>query len=77
MNFEIRDGNERLPDEEDVYGVNDIEEQERFDSLLGIGLTQEERVAHHKARLRVIAVVVIIAFGLLFVMAGLRQLLGW
>lgn len=28
MNYEIREGKERLPEEEDVYGVNESEENE-------------------------------------------------
>ena len=75
MGFEIRDGKERIPDEEDVYGVNDIEERDLFDSLFG-GTTQEERVRRRKARMRVLAILVIITFALVGFL-GLRQLLGW
>lgn len=77
MNFEIRNGKERLPDEEDVYDVNDIEEQEQFNALLGMGTPQDERVRRRKILLRITAALVIIAFGLIFVLAGLRQFLGW
>ncbi len=75
MGFEIRDGKEHLPDEEDVYGVNDIEERERFDALFG-GSTQEERVRRRKLIIRWMAVLVVLAFVLALVVAG-RHVLGW
>jgi len=75
MSFEINDGKEHLPDEEDVYGVNDIEERERFEALFG-GRTQEERVRRRKRIIRWTAALVILAFLLAMVVAG-RQLLGW
>lgn len=54
MSFEIRDGKEPLPDEEDIYDVNDIEDQERFNYLLGHNfMSQEQRL---RARRRVIIV---------------------
>ena len=61
MNFEINDGKEHIPDEDDIYGVNDIEERERFESLFGGYTPQEERIRRRKIRIRVLAVLVIIA----------------
>ena len=66
--MEIRDGKEHLPDEEDIYGVNDIEEHERFDALFGIG-AQEDRIRRRKARMRLLAAVVILAFAAVFALA--------
>ena len=76
MNFEMKDGKEHLPDEEDIYGANDIEERERFEALFGRP-TQEERLRRRKARIRVLAVLVIVAFALAFALIGLRSWLGW
>jgi len=73
--MEIRDGKEHLPDEEDIYGVNDIEEQERFDALFGVG-TQEDRLKRRRVRMRILAAVVIIAFAAVFG-AVLKGILGW
>ena len=75
MNFEIRDGKEHLPDEEDIYGVNDIEERERFDTLFG-GKTQEDRVRRRKVAIRWTAALVVFSFMLAMVIAG-RHFLGW
>ena len=76
MNSEIRDGKDRIPDEEDIYGVNDIEERDQFNALFG-GVTQEERVRRGKARFRIFAALVIIALLLAFGILGLRHILGW
>jgi hypothetical protein len=73
--MEIHDGKEHLPDEEDVYGVNDIEERERFDALFG-SETQEDRLRRRRARMRILAAIVILAFGAVFALA-LRSILGW
>ena len=73
MNFEIRDGKEHLPDEEDIYGINDAEERDAFNTLFGI-TPLEERVRRRKLRMRLLAVLVIIAFGAAFAIAGLRWL---
>ena len=68
MSFEIQDGKERLPDEEDIYGVNDLEEQERFNALLGSPqITQEERFRRRRMLIILIATALILilftAFG--------------
>ena len=73
--MEIRDDKEHLPDEEDIYGVNDIEERERFEALFG-SETQEDRLRRRRVRLRILAAVVILAFGAVFALA-LRSILGW
>lgn len=75
MNFEIRNGKERLPDEEDIYGVNDAEERDAFNALFGT-TPLEERIHRRKLRMRALAVALIIAFGTAFAIAGLRWL-GW
>ena len=77
MNFEINDGKEHLPDEEDIYGVNDIEEQERFNSLFGDFVSQEERIRRRRVRLRILTALVIAAFAASFAFFGLRYVLGW
>jgi len=66
--MEIGDGKEHLPDEEDIYGVNDIEEHERFDALFGIG-TQEDRVRRRQIKMRILAGLVILAFATVFALA--------
>ena len=76
MNFEIRDDKEHLPDEEDIYGVNDAEERDAFDTLFGI-TPMKERLRRRKIRLRILALVVIISFALAFALAGFRHILGW
>ena len=76
MSFEIKDGKEHIPDEEDVYGVNDADERDLLESIFG-GTTQEQRTRRRKARMRVLAVLVVIAFALAFGFLGLRHLLGW
>jgi len=73
--MEIHDGKEHLPDEEDIYGVNDIEERERFEALFGSG-TQEDRLRRRRARMRILAAIVILAFAAVFALA-LRSILGW
>lgn len=76
MNFEIRDGKERVPDEDDIYGVNDIEERDQFNALFG-GVTQDERVRRGKARFRILAALIIIAFLLAIGILELRHIFGW
>ncbi|HET6456047.1 MAG TPA: hypothetical protein VFI02_16700 [Armatimonadota bacterium] len=73
--MEIHDGKEHLPDEEDIYGVNDIEERERFEALFG-SETQEDRLRRRRARMRILAAIVILAFAAVFALA-LRSILGW
>jgi hypothetical protein len=76
MGFEIKDGKEHLPDEEDIYGANEAEEQDEFNALFGME-TQEDRLRRRKKLLRALAVVVIITFGVAFTLVGLRSWLGW
>ena len=73
--MEIHDGKEHLPDEEDIYGVNDIEERERFEALFGSD-TQEDRLRRRRVRTRILAAIVILAFGAVFALA-LKSILGW
>lgn len=75
MNFEIKDGKDHLPDEEDIYGVNDAEERDAFNALLG-ATPAEEHIRRRKLRMQILAVAVIIAFCAAFAIAGLRWL-GW
>ena len=79
MNFEIKDGSEHLPHEEDVYGVNDIEERERFDALLGARgrLSDEERMRRRRLGIRLLAALVVVALTIAFASLGVRQMLGW
>ncbi|HUV05730.1 MAG TPA: hypothetical protein VMX94_11565 [Armatimonadota bacterium] len=76
MNFEIKDGKEHLPDEEDIYGVNDAEERDAFNALFGV-TPLEERTHRRKTRMRLLAMSVLAAFGTALMIAGLRWLLGW
>ena len=76
MGFEIKDDKEHIPDEDDIYGVNDADERDLLESIFG-GMTQEERVRRRKARMRVAAVLVVIAFALACGFLGLRHLFGW
>jgi len=75
MGFETGDGKERLPEEEDIYGVNDAEEREQFEALLGGPgyVPLEERLHRRRARMRLLAVLVILAFALVFAFLGLRS----
>lgn len=78
MGFEIEDGNHPLPDEEDIYGINDIEEEERFNALLGYGApTQEERLRRRRI-LRIITavLVLVILFGVPMLLGPLHSILG-
>jgi|GEM_PF-1127411 len=61
MNFELREGKERLPDEEDIYGVNESLENE-YD--YEVWMPYESRLRARKARIRVIAATVILVFSL-------------
>lgn len=69
MNFEIRDGKDHIPDEEDIYGVNDAEERDRFDPLFGKS-TQEVRVRRRRLIMRLTAGLVLVAFICAFVVIG-------
>jgi len=67
MGFDIQDGKEYLPPEEDIYDVNDIEEREAFESLLGLSpSTQDQRLKRRRIILVVVAVFLVIAFGVAF-----------
>ena len=64
MNFEIKHDNEHLPDEEDIYDVNDAEERDEFNSLFGL-TPLEKKVHQRKIVMRIVAVlVIIIVFGI-------------
>ncbi len=69
MGFEIRDGKDNIPDEEDVYGVNDAEERDRFNALFGKS-TQEVRVHRRRLIMRITAGLVLLAFVCAFVVIG-------
>lgn len=71
MNYEIREGKERLPEEEDVYGVNESEENE-YD--YEFWMPHEEKLRRRKDLLRIFTFVVIIAF-LTMVSFGIVQFL--
>ena len=75
MGFETRDGKEPLPDEEDIYGVNDLEEQERFESLFGEP-TQDERMRRRRMYVRILAILLLASFTVAVVLT-LRDIFGW
>jgi len=72
MNWNYDEGKERIPDEEDIYGVND---QNEFDSDVWMPFEAAER--RKKRRIRIFAVVVIVAFALVFAVVQARTLFGW
>jgi len=74
MNFPIEDSKERIPDEEDIYGVNDSVENE-YD--YEVWMPYEEGLRRRKNRLRILTLVVIVAFALAFAFAEFRSLFGW
>lgn len=76
MNFEINDSKEPIPDEEDIYGVNDIEDEDRLRALLG-GSTQEQRVRRRRMIMRLVSAIIAFAFILAFGIVGLRHAFGW
>jgi hypothetical protein len=62
MNFEIRDGDEPIPDEEDIYDVNDIEERDQFNALLGHNfITQDARLRRRRLMWMAVAGVILLA----------------
>jgi len=73
--MEINNGKEHLLDEEDIYGVNDIEEREQFEALFGAE-TQEDRLRRRRVRMRILAGLVILAFAAVFALA-LRSVFDW
>ena len=77
MGFEIIDSKENLPPEEDIYDVNDIEEQDEFNKLLGMDeFTQEARIHRRRIIIAAVAFILILAFALAFGGAQLLHLLG-
>lgn len=61
MGFEIRDGREHLPDEEDIYGVNDADERDAFNALFGAP-TQEDLLRRRRSRIRMVAFALAVIF---------------
>ena len=72
MSFEMRDGKERLPDEEDIYGVNDVEERDVLNALFGQP-TLEERLRRRKTWLRLLAGLLIFVAAVVFALYVLRN----
>ena len=72
MNWHFDEGKDRIPDEEDIYGVND---QNEFDSDNWMPFEAAER--RRRKRIRILAVVVIVAFALAFGLYEFRTLFGW
>lgn len=75
MGFEIKRGKDHLPDEEDIYGVNDADEREAFEVLFGVKPVGE-RLRQRRTILALIAVAIIIALGFLLAMNLLSVLRG-
>lgn len=76
MGFEINNGKEYLPPEEDMYGVNDIEEREQFEALLGMsGFDQETRFRRRKTAMVIVAVMLLLVFLLAFGGSELLQMI--
>ena len=76
MSFEMRDGKERLPDEEDIYGVNDVEERDVLNALFGQP-TLEERLRRRKTWLRLLAGLLIFVAAVVFALYVLREIPRW
>ena len=72
----MRDGKERLPDEEDIYGVNDVEERDVLNALFGQP-TLEERLRRRKTWLRLLAGLLIFVAALVVALSVLRQIPRW
>jgi hypothetical protein len=67
MSFEIKDGKEEIPPEEDIYGVDDIVEEEEFNSLLGMkSFSQEARMRRRRNIIIVVAALILLSFALAF-----------
>lgn len=67
MHFEIRHSDEPLPDEEDIYGVNEIDEYDPVYRLMSA-----YRARRREVMIRVVAAILVAAFAAL---AG--YLRGW
>jgi len=76
VSFEMRDGKERLPDEEDIYGVNDVEERDVLNALFGQP-TLEERLRRRKTWLRLLAGLLIFVAAVVFALYVLREIPRW
>jgi len=72
----MRDGKERLPDEEDIYGVNDVEERDVLNALFGQP-TLEERLRRRKTWLRLLAGLLIFVAAVVFALYVLREIPRW
>lgn len=72
MNWHFDEGKDRLPDEEDTYGVNDQNEHD-FEVWMPFEAAQRRR----RKRLQLFALVVIIAFALVFALVGMQRVFGW
>ena len=72
MNWHFDEGKERIPDEEDIYGVND---QNEFDYEVWMPFEAAER--RKKRRMRIFAAIVIVAFALVFALIEFRPIFGW
>lgn len=62
MGFEIKHGKDHLPDEDDIYGVNDAEERDAFNAFFG-AKPIEARLRRRRTILVLTAVALIIALG--------------
>lgn len=75
MNFETRDGKEWLPDEEDIYGVNDAEERDAFNALLGLRTTEDD-VRRRALLMRLIATGIVAAVTFSIAAFAILRVLG-
>lgn len=73
MGFEIKHGKDNLPDEEDIYGVNDADERDAFNALFG-AKPMEARLRRRKTILVLTAFAIIVALGLLLALNLLSML---
>ena len=71
MYFEIKDGKDRLPDEDDVYAVNDVEERDAFNSLFGLK-SIEKRHRNRRLLMAFLSAIVLAAFLLLLFSVSFR-----
>lgn len=72
MSWHFDEGKDRIPDEEDIYGVNDQNEHD-----YEVWMPFEDAARRRKKRIRFFALIVIVAFALAFALVEFRTVFGW
>jgi hypothetical protein len=77
VSFEIRDGKDYLPPEDDIYGVDEIVEEQEFNSLLGMNkFSHDARIRRRNNIVIAVALVLVFVFAVIFAAPGLLDLLA-